>query len=198
MDVSVPPTNYPKSLSSIIKCHRRRAAINNCHSVVSHPPLSHSNHHHRSLRVRSSAAVAPPLPPPLVVPMTTPKPSPTIRRLDVASPVPADIDIANAVSPLPIADIAAELGLRPEHFDLYGKYKAKVLLSVLDELKGQQDGYYVVVGGITPTPLGEGKSTTTVGLCQALGAFLDKKVRGFPCHFRLFYNRQGILVTYWL
>jgi formate--tetrahydrofolate ligase len=53
----------------------------------------------------------------------------------------------------------------------------QVLLSVLDELKGQQDGYYVVVGGITPTPLGEGKSTTTVGLCQALGAFLDKKVR---------------------
>lgn len=94
----------------------------------------------------------------------------------MASPVPADIDIANAVDPLPIADIAAELGIPPEHYDLYGKYKAKVLLSVLDELKGQQDGYYVVVGGITPTPLGEGKSTTTVGLCQALGAFLDKKV----------------------
>jgi formate--tetrahydrofolate ligase len=53
----------------------------------------------------------------------------------------------------------------------------QVLLSVLDELKEQQDGYYVVVGGITPTPLGEGKSTTTVGLCQALGAFLDRKVR---------------------
>lgn len=52
-----------------------------------------------------------------------------------------------------------------------------MLLSVLDDLKEQQDGYYVVVGGITPTPLGEGKSTTTVGLCQALGAFLDKKVR---------------------
>lgn len=50
------------------------------------------------------------------------------------------------------------------------------MLSVLDELEGSQDGYYVVVGGITPTPLGEGKSTTTVGLCQALGAFLDKKV----------------------
>ena len=47
---------------------------------------------------------------------------------------------------------------------------------MIDELKGQKDGYYVVVGGITPTPLGEGKSTTTVGLCQALGAFLDKKV----------------------
>lgn len=51
-----------------------------------------------------------------------------------------------------------------------------MLLSVLDELEGSADGYYVVVGGITPTPLGEGKSTTTVGLCQALGAFLDKKV----------------------
>lgn len=47
---------------------------------------------------------------------------------------------------------------------------------MIDELKGQKDGYYVVVGGITPTLLGEGKSTTTVGLCQALGAFLDKKV----------------------
>ena len=47
---------------------------------------------------------------------------------------------------------------------------------MIDELKGQKDGYYVVVRGITPTPLGEGKSTTTVGLCQALGAFLDKKV----------------------
>ena len=79
--------------------------------------------------VRSSAVVAPPPlppPPPFEVPMTTPKPNPTIRRLDVASPVPADIDIANSVEPLPIADIAAELGLKPEHFDLYGKYKAKV------------------------------------------------------------------------
>lgn len=47
---------------------------------------------------------------------------------------------------------------------------------MLDGLQGSGDGYYVVVGGITPTPLGEGKSTTTVGLCQALGAFLDKKV----------------------
>lgn len=51
-----------------------------------------------------------------------------------------------------------------------------MLLSVVDELEGSKDGFYVVVGGITPTPLGEGKSTTTVGLCQALGAFLDRKV----------------------
>ena len=54
---------------------------------------------------------------------------------------------------------------------------------MIDELKDRQDGYYVVVGGITPTPLGEGKSTTTVGLCQALGAYLDKKVTFF-IHFK--------------
>nr|XP_016494584.1 PREDICTED: formate--tetrahydrofolate ligase [Nicotiana tabacum] len=100
----------------------------------------------------------------------------TTRKLEVVSPVPADIDIANSVEPLHISEIAQELNLNPQHYDLYGKYKAKVLLSVLDEVGGSQDGYYVVVGGITPTPLGEGKSTTTVGLCQALGAFLDKKV----------------------
>ncbi|KAG9139294.1 hypothetical protein Leryth_011294 [Lithospermum erythrorhizon] len=100
----------------------------------------------------------------------------TTRKLEVVSPVPADIDIANSVEPLHIAEIAQELNLSPKHYDLYGKYKAKVLLSALDELQGAGDGYYVVVGGITPTPLGEGKSTTTVGLCQALGAYLDKKV----------------------
>ncbi|KAJ9697832.1 hypothetical protein PVL29_007112 [Vitis rotundifolia] len=102
--------------------------------------------------------------------------SKTHRKLNVLSPVPADIDIANSVVPFHISEIAQELNLDPSHYDLYGKYKAKVLLSVLDDLQGSGDGYYVVVGGITPTPLGEGKSTTTVGLCQALGAFLDKKV----------------------
>ncbi|CAN6930857.1 unnamed protein product [Brassica oleracea] len=98
------------------------------------------------------------------------------RKLQVVSPVPADIDIANSVEPLHIAEIAKDLNLSPLHYDLYGKYKAKVLLSAFDELEDREDGYYVVVGGITPTPLGEGKSTTTVGLCQALGAYLDKKV----------------------
>ncbi|KAL8214288.1 hypothetical protein R6Q57_003737 [Mikania cordata] len=96
--------------------------------------------------------------------------------LRVLSPVPTDIDIANSVEPQHISVIARKLNLNPNHYDLYGKYKAKVLLPVIDELKGTKDGFYVVVGGITPTPLGEGKSTTTVGLCQALGAFLDKEV----------------------
>ncbi|KAK0593803.1 hypothetical protein LWI29_017346 [Acer saccharum] len=102
--------------------------------------------------------------------------SKSVRKLEVVSPVPADIDVANSVEPLHISQIAQDLNLSPNHYDLYGKYKAKVLLSVIDELEGSGDGYYVVVGGITPTPLGEGKSTTTVGLCQALGAFLDKRL----------------------
>ncbi|KAI5066927.1 hypothetical protein GOP47_0017455 [Adiantum capillus-veneris] len=100
----------------------------------------------------------------------------TARKLQVLSPVPADIDIANSVEPFPISVIASEIGLDPAHYELYGKAKAKVLLSAYDKLKASPNGFYVVVGGITPTPLGEGKSTTTVGLCQALGAHLGKKV----------------------
>ncbi|CAN4089728.1 unnamed protein product [Withania somnifera] len=103
----------------------------------------------------------------------------TARKLEVVSPVPADIDIANSVEPLHISEIAQGLNLSSQHYDLYGKYKAKVLLSMLDEVGGSVDGYYVVVGGIAPTPLGEGKSTT-VSLCQALGAFLGKKVTWRP------------------
>ncbi|KAL3678973.1 hypothetical protein R1sor_021929 [Riccia sorocarpa] len=99
------------------------------------------------------------------------------RRLEnLVSPTPPDIDIANSVVPLPIGIIAQDLGLRSDDIHFYGPYKAKVLLSARERLKDVQDGYYVVVGGITPTPLGEGKSTTTVGLCQAIGAFLGRKV----------------------
>ncbi|KAJ7514731.1 hypothetical protein O6H91_23G057000 [Diphasiastrum complanatum] len=100
----------------------------------------------------------------------------TPRKLEVVNPVPADIDIAQSVDPLPIGAIAQDLGLSSAEFQLYGPYKAKVLLSVRDRFKDAPDGFYVVVGGITPTPLGEGKSTTTVGLGQALGAHLGRKV----------------------
>jgi methylenetetrahydrofolate dehydrogenase (NADP+)/methenyltetrahydrofolate cyclohydrolase/formyltetrahydrofolate synthetase len=91
-------------------------------------------------------------------------------------PVPADIDIAQAASLDPVVKIAGRLGLAEDDLDLYGKFKAKVHLDVLERLRDRPLGHYVDVTAITPTPLGEGKTTTTVGLCQALGAHLGKKV----------------------
>ncbi len=103
------------------------------------------------------------------------KPTP----LKVLDPVPSDIDIAQAAELKPINLIAEELGLLPEELELFGDYKAKVRLSVLERLKDVPDGKYIDVTAITPTPLGEGKSTTMVGLSQALGAHLGKRV--FTC-----------------
>jgi formate--tetrahydrofolate ligase len=94
--------------------------------------------------------------------------------VEILSPTPSDIDIAQAAAPLPIADVAAALGLLPSEVDLHGALKAKVKLSALARLAAAPDAHYVCVTGISPTPLGEGKSTTTVGLCQALGAHLGR------------------------
>ncbi|KAF8926449.1 tetrahydrofolate synthase [Haplosporangium gracile] len=94
--------------------------------------------------------------------------------LELLEPVPSDIAIALAQKPKPIKFIAEELGLLPNELELYGEYKAKISLDILERLSHRQNGRYVVVTGITPTPLGEGKSTTTVGLVQALGAHLNK------------------------
>ncbi|HUN72079.1 MAG TPA: formate--tetrahydrofolate ligase, partial [Steroidobacteraceae bacterium] len=80
---------------------------------------------------------------------------------------------------MPIAEVAARAGILPEELEASGRYKAKVHLSVRDRLKDAPNGKYIVVTAITPTPLGEGKTTTTVGLSQALGAHLGKKV--FTC-----------------
>src|ERR1700728_2341282 len=93
--------------------------------------------------------------------------------------VPSDIDIAQAAKPISIEKIAAEVGILPDELELYGKTKAKVHLSIRDRLKNGPNGNYIVVTAITPTPLGEGKTTTTVGLSQALGAHLGKRV--FTC-----------------
>jgi formate--tetrahydrofolate ligase len=82
---------------------------------------------------------------------------------------PSDLDIARAVTPRPIVDVAADLGLATDDLELYGPVKAKVTLEAITRLEaGRPRGKYVVVTAITPTPLGEGKSTTTVGLAQGL------------------------------
>ena len=99
-------------------------------------------------------------------------PTPLKRR----TPVPSDLEIAQEATMKPIANLADELGLLPEELELYGPYKAKVTLDVLERLKDVADGKYIDVTAITPTPLGEGKTTTTVGLSQALGAHLGKRV----------------------
>lgn len=124
----------------------------------------------------------------------------TVNPLHLLEKVPSDIEIAVAQTPKPVVDIAAEIGLQPDEVESYGRYKAKVELSVIDRfvlfpsflllcayigvnemdgcglnrLSHRKDGKYIVVAGITPTPLGEGKSTTTIGLAQALGAHLGK------------------------
>jgi formyltetrahydrofolate synthetase len=97
-------------------------------------------------------------------------------KLKRVTPVPSDIEIAQASELKHITTIAEELGLNPEELEQYGPYKAKVKLEVLERLKGIPNGKYIDVTAITPTPLGEGKTTTTVGLSQALGAHLNKRV----------------------
>ncbi|MBI5290257.1 MAG: formate--tetrahydrofolate ligase [Chloroflexi bacterium] len=100
-------------------------------------------------------------------------------KLKLLTPVPSDIEIAQAGKLKPILQIAEELGLKPNELELFGPYKAKVHLNVRDRLARRKTGKYIDVTAITPTPLGEGKTTTTVGLSQALGAHLGKKV--FTC-----------------
>jgi formate--tetrahydrofolate ligase len=82
---------------------------------------------------------------------------------------PSDLEIARSVTPRPIADVAHDLGLTDNEIEPYGRTKAKVTLGAIRRLEAERPrGKYVVVTAITPTPLGEGKSTTTVGLAQGL------------------------------
>jgi methylenetetrahydrofolate dehydrogenase (NADP+)/methenyltetrahydrofolate cyclohydrolase/formyltetrahydrofolate synthetase len=93
--------------------------------------------------------------------------------------VPSDLDIAQAAQLKPIREIAESVGLTEDDLDYYGKWKAKVHLDVLEKFPDRPNVKYIDVTAITPTPLGEGKTTTTVGLSQALGARLGKSV--FTC-----------------
>ena len=94
--------------------------------------------------------------------------------LKIQSPPPSDIAISRAQHPKLINKVAEEVGIAPYELEPYGAHKAKVDLSVLKRLEHRRNGRYVLVAGITPTPLGEGKSTTTIGLAQALAGHLGK------------------------
>ncbi len=92
--------------------------------------------------------------------------------------VPSDLEIAQAAELKPILQIAEQVGLGPDDLELYGKYKAKVHLEVLEKFADRPNGKYIDVTAITPTPLGEGKTVTTIGLSQGLH-YIGKKV--FTC-----------------
>ena len=92
--------------------------------------------------------------------------------------MPSDLEIAQEAAIDPIVDVAERVGLGADDIDLYGKYKAKVHLDVQERFADRPQGKYIDVTAITPTPLGEGKTTTVVGLSQGLGR-LGKKV--FTC-----------------
>ncbi|MCB0211598.1 MAG: formate--tetrahydrofolate ligase, partial [Anaerolineae bacterium] len=88
----------------------------------------------------------------------------------------SDIDIAQAATVRPIIEIAENIGLTADDLDMYGKTKAKVHLDVLNRLANRPQGKYIDVTAITPTPLGEGKTTTTIGLTQGLGRIGKKSM----------------------
>ena len=87
----------------------------------------------------------------------------------------SDIEIAQQAKMQKITDVAAKLGISEDDIELYGKYKAKLSYDLIRRVKDKKDGKLILVTAITPTPAGEGKSTTTVGLAQGL-AKLGKKV----------------------
>lgn len=92
------------------------------------------------------------------------------------SKIPSDIDIAKAAKIKPIFEIADEVGLSEDDLEVYGKYKAKVSLDVLDRYEDKPDGKLVLVTAINPTPAGEGKTTTNIGLSMGLNKIGKKAI----------------------
>ncbi len=88
----------------------------------------------------------------------------------------SDIEIAQASKIKPIKEVAASIGIGEEYLELYGNYKAKVQLEILESLKDKPNGKLIDVTAITPTPLGEGKTVTTIGLSQALNKIGKKTI----------------------
>jgi formate--tetrahydrofolate ligase len=92
----------------------------------------------------------------------------TRTKTTKSAKVPSDIEIAQAAKMKPIGDIAAKAGIDKEYLELYGNYKAKVSLDIVEKNKNKKNGKYIDVTAITPTPLGEGKTVTTIGLSMGL------------------------------
>ena len=89
---------------------------------------------------------------------------------------PSDLEIAQAATPKPITEIAESIGIRSDELIPYGSTKAKVHLDILKRIGSKRIGKYVDVTAVTPTPLGEGKTTTTIGLVQGLGSLGHKSI----------------------
>ena len=87
-----------------------------------------------------------------------------------------DIEIAQEAELKPIKEVAASIGIKEDDLELYGKYKAKFESGFMDEVKNNEDGKLVLVTAINPTPAGEGKTTTSVGLAQALNKLGKKSI----------------------
>ena len=79
-----------------------------------------------------------------------------------------DIEIAQETKMLPITTVASQYGITEDDLELYGKYKAKISNELWQEIKDRPDGKLVLVTAINPTPAGEGKTTTSIGLAQAM------------------------------
>lgn len=87
-----------------------------------------------------------------------------------------DVQIAQNASMLPIKDVAGQIGLSEDDLELYGKYKAKISLETIRRLENNQDGKLILVTAINPTPAGEGKTTTMIGLAQAMNKIGKKTI----------------------
>ena len=90
--------------------------------------------------------------------------------------LPTKIEIAQSAKLKPIIEIAAGLGLSPDDIEMYGKYKAKIRLEVYTRNKNKPDGKLIIVTAITPTKFGEGKTTMSIGLAEALGKLGKKNI----------------------
>ena len=87
-----------------------------------------------------------------------------------------DIQIAQETEMIPIRDVASQLGITEDDLELYGKYKAKLSDELMEKVKDNKDGKLILVTAINPTPAGEGKTTTSVGLGEAFGKMGKKAV----------------------